>query len=270
MATLLRRYLGDLDAAKDSSFANHFVESPDLLRISTRQSDIIYGTKGVGKTALRRALTELNSSTYYATTTIDLDPINFAQVHEALSGLKKASKTEVATLARNTWRNVLSMYCLEVVAKNLPNTHPLRQSIESFLDDERASSSEITNNRLLPSIERLFNLVAQAGLEREKNTLSPLGLTKRQLSLINEFPCNPILKLLLERCSTLIGESGKVALVCLDGFDSIVDHTPESRKAIFAGLIDAIYKCSTDALFKSFCFKAFLPRELTEEAQTLL
>jgi hypothetical protein len=56
-------------------------------------------------------------------------------------------------------------------------------------------------------------------------------------------------------------------LVCLDGFDSIIGHTEESRSAIFAGLIDAVRKSSRDSsVSSSFCFKAFLPQELTGPA----
>ena len=51
----------------------------------------------------------------------------------------------------------------------------------------------------------------------------------------------------------------------------IVDHSAESRRAIFAGLIDAIDKCSSDALFvNAFSFKAFLPQELTDEANAIV
>ena len=55
-----RRFLGELDAAKDQYFKNHFVESLDIELLNTERSDIVFGAKGVGKTALRRALTELH------------------------------------------------------------------------------------------------------------------------------------------------------------------------------------------------------------------
>lgn len=264
-----RRFLGDLDAETDPSFANHFVESPDLHHIHNPQSNIVYGSKGVGKTALRRALTELNRQSYFHTKTINLDQISFAQVHDALSDLRDTSKTEVATLARNTWRNVLAMYSLEAAAESLPEEHRhVRGQIFRLLHEEGFSASD-SNNRLLGHIERLFLLVAEAGIEQD--TPTPLGLTSKQRGLINNFPSNPAVKQLLEQCVPAIARSGRVILICLDGFDSIVDHTPESRRAIFAGLIDAIHKCSRDPLLsRAFCYKAFLPQELTEAAHVMV
>jgi len=269
VASKQRRDLGDLDAKTDQRFKNHFVESIDLSRINNNNSSIVYGSKGAGKTALRRALTELNRDSFLTTKTIDLDEISFAQVHQALARLRDTSRAEIANLARNTWRNVLAVYCLEAVADTVPKESVLRREIREFLASEGYIEIESSNNRIIGLIERLLTLSGGIGLER--GTSHSLGLTKTQLSVINEFPYHPALRSLLDKCAGIIEESGKFVLICLDGFDSIIDHTPESRKAIFAGLIDAIYKCSKDRLFcNSFCFKAFLPRELTEEARMIV
>ena len=261
-----RRFLGDLDAATDKQFGNHFVESVDLTRLLEPHSHIVYGSKGVGKTALRRALTELNRDSFYTTKTIDLDKISFSQVHEALSKLKDTTRTEVPTLARNTWRNVLAMYCLEAILETLPAGHPLAVRIKGTLQSE-GFENEDSNDRLVNFIDWLFNRVAEAGTQSQAPT--PLGLNAKQRKVINVFPAVHDVRGLLEDSTSIVKESEKVIVVCLDGFDSIIDHSPDSRRAIFAGLIDAIFKCSKDPLFhEAFCFKAFLPQELTDEART--
>jgi len=263
-----RRFLGNLDAASDKRFEDHFIDSLDLARIDSRHSDIVYGSKGAGKTALRRALTELKKPKFYTTKTINLDQISFSEVHVALSILKESSSIEIATLARNIWCNVLAMYCLEAVAESLDHGHGLKREITELLHKENFLEDD-SNNRLIGFIERLFIKIANSSLE--KAIPSPLGLSKEQRHLINSFPSSPIVKNLLEKSSGWISATNKVALICLDGFDSIVDHTPESRKAIFAGLIDAIHKCSRDPLLAdAFCFKAFLPQELTDTAHTII
>lgn len=263
-----KRFLGDLNAATDRDFGNHFFESPDLKRILTTDSDIIYGSKGVGKTALRRALAELKSSYYFTTKNIDLDHISFRAVHVALAKLKDTTQTEIDTLARNTWRNVLAMYCLEAVAETLPDSNRLKKRIEDLLRQEGFEGRD-SNSNLMGQIERFLIMIARAGVEDEAPT--PLGLSKKQRNIVNTFPSNPEVETVLRECSTLIEQSGKYVLLCLDGFDSIVDHTSESRRAIFAGLIDAIHRSSSDPLLtKGFCFKAFLPQELTEEAQSVV
>jgi hypothetical protein len=72
---------------------------------------------------------------------------------------------------------------------------------------------------------------------------------------------------LLLNCAKIVADSGKAVVLCLDGFDTIVEHTAESRKAIFAGLIAAVHQYAKDPeLCDAFCFKAFLPQELAEGA----
>jgi hypothetical protein len=263
-----KRDLGDLDAGNDRRFAEHFIESPDLNRILNTESDIVYGTKGVGKTALRRALSEINKSMYFGTTTIDLDQISFAQVHASLSKLHATSQTELSTLARNLWRSVLLMYALECVAARLPSSASLSIDVHEELHREGFAQTTHSNERLLSQIERVFQKLAEAGLESQ---VSPLGLNSKQRSVIHDFTSRSSIVDLLRKCAVEVRASRKPVLVCLDGFDSIVDHTPESRKAIFAGLIDAVHKLAKDqALADVFCFKVFLPQELADDAQALV
>lgn len=264
-----RRFLGDLDAATDQNFAQHFVESTDLAKLLTCHSDVIYGVKGVGKTALRRALAELRRDHFFTTTTLDLDNINFAQAHAALEHLRAASSKDMVSLARTTWRNVLAMYALEAFAASGRAPHGLLARVQATLVAEGFHSND-SNARLLGQIERVLLRIGELGLE-ESAMSAPLGLTEAQRAVIGAFPRAPEVRELLMEASGIVRESGKHVLVCLDGFDSIVDHTPEARRAIFAGLIDAIHKNSRDELIaRAFCFKAFLPSELTEQAQSLV
>lgn len=263
-----RRYLGDLDAARDRDFENHFVASNDLDRILNNESHIIYGSKGVGKTALRRALAEINRSHFHATKTIDLDNVSFAAVHVALSKLKDTTQTEIPTLARKTWRNLLAIYCLEAVGDQLPESHPLHEKIRKILEQEGFKGKD-PNNRLMSQIERFLNLIAEVGLEETVPT--PLGLSSKQRDVISSFPATAEVEDALIEAGKVVSTSGKYVLVCIDGFDSIVDHTAESRTAIFAGLIDAVYKSSRDPLLAdAFCFKAFLPQELADDAHSIV
>ena len=262
-----RRFFGSLDAARDERFEDHFVESLDLRRLQTNSSDVIYGAKGVGKTALRRALCELYGSKYHTTTTIDLDPISFSQVHVALSHLQDTVNTETVALASNTWRNVMAMHCLETVAGGLPVGDPLRRQINDLLAIEGFSGRN-SNNRLIRQIEQIMIRIAEIGTDSGP---TPLGVTERQREAATGFPFNAQVRSLLAGCASLVERTGKFVLICVDGFDSIVDHTKESRRVIFAGLIDAIFKCAADPIMaRAFCFKAFLPQELTDDAMVTL
>jgi hypothetical protein len=270
MALTSKRFLGDIDAASDEHFKEHFVESSDLESILTNHSDIIYGSKGVGKTALRRALAELHGPRFFTTKTIDLENLSFLQVHDALCKLNETTKTEVAGLARNTWRNVLATYCIEAVAECLPAHDLLKHKINAYLTEEGFKNVS-SGNRMTHQIEKLFILIGEAGLEEHASKVPKLGLSSRQRSVVSSFPASPAVTELLAESAKRVADSGKSVLLCLDGFDSIVDHSPESRRAIFAGLIDAVFKNSKDPLLaKGFCIKAFLPQELTDAARAIV
>src|SRR4051794_20003857 len=94
-----KRDLGAMEAQKDKNFENHFIEVQNLQKIIDSDSDIVYGLKGSGKTALCRALTEINKEYYLATKLINLDSISFLQIHTALKALKDTTNKEVVNIA---------------------------------------------------------------------------------------------------------------------------------------------------------------------------
>jgi len=268
MSLMERRYLGPVSAEQDERFEDHFVASIDLTRLLRPQSDLVYGSKGVGKTALRRALTELNRDRFYTTKTVNLDKLSFVQVHSALNELGKSSKAEVPSLARNMWQNVLALYGLEAVAECLPAQHPLKHRIEELFQTLEDTDPD-PSSRLVAYIDRLMLRFGELGLEQSGR--ASLGVSRKSIGLLKEFPSDPRVKDLLEETRTLVVSSGKVVLVCLDGFDEIVDRTALARTAIFAGLIAAIFKSIQDPeLSRLFAFKAFLPQELTGSAHVMI
>lgn len=263
----VRRYLGHPDADRDAHFAEHFISSRELRRISTTDTDIVFGAKGVGKTALRRALTEIQGSIFDSHHTVSLDKVSFTQVHEALKELAATSRADIPALATNLWQNVIAVFCLEAIADGPAISSRLRVEAATFLDEESIRNIS-PNQQLLGVVDRILTLVA--GLAIEDQESGALGLSRMQRQILNEFPYHPrLLELLLDSVTEVTRKESKIA-VCLDGFDSIVDHTPDSRRAIFAGLIDAVQKFSLDLRINpAFCFKVFLPQELADVARSL-
>lgn len=166
------------------------------------------------------------------------------------------------------WQNVLALYGLEAVGECLPPQHSLKQKIEQLfkaLEDTDADPS----SRLVGYVDRLLIRFGEVGLEYAGRTA--LTVPRKSVSLLSEFPSDPRVKALLQECLSLVTPSGKVVLICLDGFDSIVDRTAPARTAVFAGLIDAIFKTIQDPEFsRLFAYKAFLPQELTGSAHVML
>jgi len=263
MPNRFKRDLGAIDAQKDDNFEDHFIEVQSLEKIIDNDSDIIYGLKGSGKTALCRALTEINSGKYYSTMIIDLDNISFSQIHAALEKFKITTNKEIVKLASNTWRNVLLLYGLESISEQ-EHSSLLASKVNSLMSRGRYENPK-TNNRLIAFIQNLLIKIKRIGLAEPDE--SPLGLTMKQIEEIEKSYDDELFDLLKES-NEIVSKTNKKVLICLDGFDSILDHTSESRNAIFSGLVDAIYKFSKDKFIsENFCFKAFLPVELTDEVR---
>ncbi len=273
MYKLLLKSLGSFSAEEDKDFHYHFIETKYLKRLITDHSDIVYGTKGVGKTALRRALTELNGDFYHNSITLDLDSISFEAVSNRLSALNSTVKHEMHTLSRATWKNALLSYALLAVSEKLHPGTKLKTRIENILSEEGFlnpnghSASENSNIRIMNVIERFFQEIIMLPIERDKHLV---GISAEQQNIVHKFPLNDHVAQVLDEAINIVLANKQKILICIDGFDSIVKHSAESREAIFAGLIDAVYFYRLDPkLSEAFCFKAFLPQELTLEANTI-
>lgn len=267
----LKESLKSVDAEYDKDFQTHLLETKYLKRLGTGSCDIIYGKKGSGKTALRRALTEFKSDRYFGTITIALEQTSFESIYSGLAGLNSTVKLETHNIAKATWKNIFLNYALLAFINELPIENPLHGKIEkilkeeNFIRKEEASDSENNNYRLMNTLERFFIKIIQLPLPKEKTLI---GVTAEQQDVINHFPFNKKIGDLLDEVITYILENGaKKLLVCIDGFDTIIKHSPDSREAIFAGLIDAVFFFDTHKkLSEIIAIKAFLPYELTLEA----
>ena len=262
-----KRFLGPLDAADDGDLQQHFISPDELDAILTPQCHVIYGGKGIGKTALRRALTELHRADFFTAGTVDLNKLNFQRVYQELEKLEHATGEDTVALARATWRNVIAMYFLELAAQEgAPDDFVT--NVEKLLSDEYFSARNAPT-RILNQVERFFERLGTIALEDEPAS-APRSITETIRSTVADYPRGEEFRRTLLRACAIVAESGKKAVICVDGFDSVVDHLPESRKAIFAGLIDSVYQFANDAeMSRALCVKAFLPKELTHEARAI-
>jgi len=259
-----RRDLGSMEANSDPNFKRHFIEVQDLESILDIDSDIVFGLKGSGKSALCRALNEIKCNDFLSTNIINLDSLSFTQIHAALRSLHATTQKELIKLSSHTWRNVLLIYSLETYARILRNEDALKIEIENLVKSRKYTNPQ-SNSRILTYIENLIDRIANLGFQDES---SRLGLTKSQFDELDKTFDDELLDL-FNRTSKAMGQESKKILICLDGFDSVIDHSVESRKAIFSGLVDAIYKNAKDPKINNlFCYKAFLPRELTDGVKT--
>jgi hypothetical protein len=263
-----KRFLGPLDAAADPNFRENFVPPADLEFLSSPESHIIYGPKGVGKTALTRALTELQDSSFYASGTLDLNNLSLQRIYFELEKAQKATHENALYLAQAAWRNVILMQFLELVRSKKEAHGALAEEIDQFLSDENFTD-RTAPTRFLNQVERFFYRIGEAGLAEDTTTRTRGHAEARRMALDLFSPSRQYAELLQRACGVVKASHNLVA-ICVDGFDSIVEHYPESRRTIFAGLIGAVHDLAGDPITKNaLCVKAFLPKELTQEARAI-
>lgn len=263
-----KRFLGPLDADGDKDFRSHLVHQEQWMVIVSPESNIVYGSKGVGKTALRRTLTELEKDKFFATCTINIDKLSFQRLHADLDRLGETTGDEVMSLARAMWQNVIAVSFLEALHDRVPENTEFREKVTAILHDEQFTGRDV-RNRILNQVQRFVERLGRIGMEEDP--VSEYGTLEVRRMAVDRFPPTVAMEKLLAEAREIVASSGKPVVICIDGFDSIVDHLPESRKAVFAGLIDAIYRLSKDQFFSEvLCVKAFLPKELTHEARSVV
>lgn len=266
------RYLGDPDAKTDEHFREHFVNSDEAKAQLRHDFRITFGTKGSGKTALRRALTDIHSDRYAATYVIDLDDLEFGQIYGQIQSLRGTSGTNEAQLASTLWRNVIATYCIEAALQVDGMPIETKSQINSFLDGKGYKQAPTAHFRLLHHADVIFKTVAELGnRDASRHSGATQSLTPSQLSALIRFPTFDELPHLTKEVATAISHGGKKVCICIDGLDSIVEQTHERRTYLFAGLVNAAYKLFVDPeLSKGFALKLFLPEEFASDARRVI
>lgn len=232
---------------------------------------IVTGAKGSGKTAVMRALVDVYPARYAYVFDVKLDGLKFGPLFSAVQKLHSASNQGLVAIARSTWQNVIAVFVLEglLESKLLPPRE--RTDIRKYLRTSGHLGTSATD-KFGNHLERIWKLIAKWSQEHEKAIAAPiLGLTPRQQAIVSSFPSDEKLESLLRAATAVVQATGKKFLLCLDGLDSVVEHTIESRDYIFAGLIDAVYKCATHPVFiDSLALKVLIPKELAHGARRRL
>lgn len=260
-----------LNAEEDDNFSDNFVSTKYLSRILTKDSDIIYGTKGSGKSGLRLALSILNKDDYFITSTFDLTSLSFSAFYAKTAEINKMLIQEEHLISSAIWKNTILQFglhsCIGKVSTRLSDKIQNLLFEFGFLRENKIELSNGANFKVMNQFERFFRLIAKF----DKDESIKIGDTAFHLNaeldgLIDRFPIDRSFDIILNEVISDIEKENKTILICIDGLDKIVNHTFESRKAIFNGLIDAVYFFRFNSkLRKLFSIKAFLPQELTLE-----
>ena len=265
------RNLGSIEAEFDRKFQQHFVATPEFAKLLSDNCKIVAGSKGSGKTAIMRALSDIDvyKTRYFAVYGVKLDGMKFAPLIEAMKKLDTASKQGVVAIARTAWQNVIAVFVLEAaIEKKLLSANERGKIRKYLLDSDYVGSA---SDKLHGHLERVWRLLSKLSKAKKRASAdaeeSLLGLHARQQRAIDAFPGDPRLDEYLSWTRAAIRSSGKRLLICLDGLDTVVEYTLESRDYVFAGLIDAVYKSATHPKLEGVVVKALIPKELAHGAR---
>ncbi|MDC6170225.1 ATP-binding protein [Paucibacter sp. XJ19-41] len=263
-----KRPLGSDAAERDTRFDEHFVRTPKFARLSHVECAIVIGAKGSGKTALMKALASVYRANFRAVHSVKLNELKFGPLFTSIKRLHDASDHGVVAIARSMWQNVIAIYLLEGALESGLLPKRLRTDIRKYLLSVGHLNTQATE-KLNSHLERVWQLIVNWSGNDQVPTKLAHGLNAKQHSLISAFPGDERLeKLLAQVLQQHSAEADKPFLLCFDGLDSVVEHSLESRDILFAGLIDAAYKCVTDPIFQQqLSLKILLPKELAHNAR---
>ncbi len=267
-----RRNLGSISAEFDERFHRHFVATPEFADLLSDQYMVVAGAKGSGKTAIMRALSDIDlyRDSYAAVYGVKFDGLKFGPLLKSIEMLNDASKQGEVAIARTTWQNVIAIFVLESVLQQKLVPKRERGEITNYLMTNGYLNAP-ASDKLIGHLERVWQLIVKLSSDEGANVEPLLGLHARQQKVVSAFPSDPKLDRLLSSALEGIRLSGKRVLICLDGLDTVVEYTLKSRDLIFSGMIDAIYKYATDPRLKdAIVVKALIPKEITHGARKLL
>ena len=250
MYTKILNHLRDLSAEEDSNFSRHFISTRYNKRILSDHSDIIFGTKGTGKTALSIALTEFDKDNFLNTYILDLNTLSFQRLLNNLKELEEMINEDINIISRIAWKNTLLNAAILSLSEKLNNDEDLKFKIISILNEDgfiqNSSDRKDSDEKVNSILENLFSKITNAIFVKKGIS----NLSSSQVNAINKFPLNEKTSKILNTIIEKVFSTGKKILVTIDGLDSISDHSFESRNVIFTGLIDAIYHLRIDKNIK--------------------
>lgn len=115
---------GPTDALeRDAKFPQKWIETPSIKKCLLKKSWLISGEKGSGKSAIRRALSEIYKSNFTTVSIVDFDDITFKALYENLVELALATKLSKTTTLSHYWQYAMIIELINACAKAKPTIY---------------------------------------------------------------------------------------------------------------------------------------------------
>jgi hypothetical protein len=261
---------GPTDAlARDSQFSDKWTEPEDIKICLAGDKWLISGEKGSGKSAIRRALTEIYGARYLAAPVVDFNDITFKVLYEHLVALASTTKLSKTATLSHFWQYALIIELIVAAADKAPDRY-----VDLLAAIPTARAAVPLNERLVRLLEEAWNKIDDfTGMKARKkpnpkarraNLVASSGLTAKLLDQLSKFPLGHEHSELKLKFFNRIESNGDRLVLVLDGFDRLKNDGANSSatKLIFASLVDAVQTLRSDRnLPGSLELKVFIPHD---------
>lgn len=262
---------GPTDAlTRDKRFSDKWTEPTEIKNCLASKNWLISGEKGSGKSAIRRALTEIYGDRYFAAPIVDFNQITFKALYEHLVQLANTTKLSKTATLSHFWQYALIIEMLVAAAQKSPTKY---SDILDLVPIERATIK--LNQRLMCLLEEAWNKIddftgIKAGRKtrstgkKKANLVVSSGLTANLLQQLSEFPLDSEFEKLKTTFFSRIEQNNDRIVLILDGFDRLKNDgtNSDATRLIFASLVDAVQVIHTENILPpTLEIKAFIPHD---------
>jgi len=258
---------GPIDAIGDKHFSDKWIEPSHVKRCLREQYWIVSGEKGSGKTAIRKALTDLYNDRFVAIAEVDFNRISFEPIYKNIKEIARTTSLPLSITLSNYWQYAILVEIMNSCAQSRPERY-------GNLAPRPGVKGRISlNERILLSLEAAWNKIdeftgvrSSPGAQQDDpvNLLATSGLSAEFLHDLSVFPLDSNFKRKKLEFFRRLRKEDDRAVVILDGFDQLKNDEshPDSINSVFSALIDAIRSLQSDPELPDNLFvKAFIPHD---------
>lgn len=251
----------------DPYFLKKYIEEDNFKRVIHKDTPLVTGEKGSGKSALVKALHKKHSSDFTEIIEFNFDTdISTDTVVGHILKVCDISGFERLQLMADSWRYAILVTCMrEVISNNKTNLTLEETKIYNYLKKHELIAKSLSDIiidvgvKIWKKIERYT-----ATEDRIAKDLYPGEIAAELLHEIRGLPIGDIeFKECQHIFSKYLKKKNKKILVSIDNFDLLPTEGPKRRsniELIFYGLVEAVYKLTTGEEFHDVIhLKAVLP-----------
>lgn len=286
MVALSKIEWGPDDAlTRDKAFSKKWVEPPEISVCLDDSNWIVSGEKGSGKSAIRRALTDIYSSNYDIVSVVNFDGMAFQAIYNNIISISKTLQADRTAVMSQYWQFALVIEIAEECAKKFPHDYAdvivsarnLDNTKEGGFDnnkDDNPNDTKAVSRRLSRHIEKMWSLIdtftgahipqMQSRGTRSVGLLETRGLTSDELHDFTSYPVTGKFIALKELLFERIDKNKHKLMLVMDGLDQLDtrDIDANSLRLIFSSLVNAALSIRKDALLPSSLFmKMIIPHD---------